>query len=126
MTSTPTSTRRSPSTRRWWVVGIVGVLAMSTLAVWWGLSATIGRVHWVNTGHEVVSDELVQVRFDLHRPVGRDVTCVLRAQDQYHATVGRTEVEVPAADVEGTRQVGEVRTSTRALTGFVDTCRYSD
>lgn len=112
--------------RRWWVVGTIGVAVMTAMAIWWGVSATSGRVHWVDTGFEVVADTRVDVRFDLRRDPTRPVVCRLEAQADSHIVVGRTEVEVPAGDASPSRHVEGVETASPAITGYVDECWYAD
>lgn len=112
--------------RRWWLVGGLAVAVMVALAVWFGLSATVGRVHWVATGHQVVSDAQVDVRFDLRRDPGRAVVCQLEAQDASHAVVGRTEVTVGPSPESPSRHVETVRTASPAITGYVERCWYAD
>ena len=51
MTSTPPTVSR----RTWWVVGAVGVIAMTAVAIWFGLAATSGKVSWYNAGFSIVS-----------------------------------------------------------------------
>jgi hypothetical protein len=112
--------------RRWWVIGTVAVLLMTATAVWFGLSATLGRVHWVDTGHQIISGTQVDVRFDMRRDPAREVTCRLEAQDVSHAVVGRTEVTVPPAAESPTRHVESVRTASPAITGYVEECWYTE
>ncbi len=112
--------------RRWWAVGTVAVVVMSALAVWFGLSATSGRVHWVDSGHQLVSGTRVDVRFDLRRDPAREVTCRLEAQDFSHAVVGRTDVTVAPSAESPSRHVEPLRTASPAITGYVDECWYSD
>lgn len=123
---TQTQDQRRVSTRTWWVVGVIGVLVMSGLAVWFGLSATVGRVHWTDTGHSITSDTEALVRFDLTRDPAREVTCRLQALDERRGTVGTAEVVVPPGDTSPTRHVEPVRTVTRALTAYVERCWYTD
>ena len=111
--------------RRWWAIGLVAVLLMSGLAAWFGFSATAGRVHWVYTGHEVVSESQVDVRLDLRRDHEEPVTCRIEAQDAGHAVVGRTEVEIGPAAGSPSRHVVSVRTAAPAITGYVDECWYT-
>jgi hypothetical protein len=124
--------RRGPSRldgrsrRRWWVVGTVAVVLMSALAVWFGLEATTGRVHWTNTGHVIVSGSQVDVRFDLSREPSREVTCRLEAQDAAHAVVGRADVTVSPSQASPSRHVESVRTAAPAVTGYVAQCWYAD
>lgn len=118
--------RSAPRNRRWWIIGGIAVLVMTTLAVIWGASATVGRVHWVYTGHDVVSDSQVDVRFDLRRDPDRQVVCRIEAQDASHTVVGRAEVSVGATPSSPSRHVGAVRTASPAITGYVDECWYAD
>ncbi|MGI8949327.1 MAG: DUF4307 domain-containing protein [Ornithinimicrobium sp.] len=123
--STPTD-RTGSSARTWWVVGVVGVLAMSAVAVWFGLSATLGRVHWVDTGHQIVADDRVDVRFDLTRDPTRSVVCLLEAQDVRHTVVGSVETTIGPVASSPSRHVATVRTAGPAVTGYVERCRYAD
>lgn len=111
--------------RRWWVAGIVGVLAMTAIAVWFGIAATAGRVHWTNTGFQVHDDTRIEVRFDLVRDPAREVVCRLEALDAGHGPVGSTEVTVEATPSSPSRHTAELRTVTRATTGYVDSCHYA-
>lgn len=120
-------TRLSPAQqRRWWVFGSVAVVLMVAMAIVWGLSASVGRVHWINTGHDLVSDSAVDVRFDLRRDPDRAVICRLEAQDRRHAVVGRAEVTVAPSTTSPSRHVEQVRTATPAVTGYVEQCWYED
>lgn len=111
--------------RRWWVVGTVAVVVMTVLAVIWGVSATAGRVLWVDTGHEIVSEDRVDVRLDLRRDHERAVTCRIEAKDHGHAVVGRAEVVIGPAPDSPSRHVVGVRTAAPAVTGYVDQCWYT-
>ena len=118
--------RSAPRDRRWWVVGVVAVTLMSLVAVVWGVEATRGRVHWVNTGFEVVADGQVDVRFDLRRDPAREAVCTLEAQSDAHVVVGRTEVRVAPSSTSPSRHVQSVATASPAITGYVDECWYAD
>ena len=118
--------RTSRGSRRWWIVGGTAVLVMTAMAVIWGLSATVGRVHWVDTGHEVMSDSRVDVRFDLRRDPAREVVCRVEAQDFGHVVVGRAEVPVAPSESSPSRHIASVRTASPAITGYVDECWYAD
>ena len=114
------------SRRRWWAVGSVAVVVMTALAVWFGIEATTGRVHWVDTGHQIVSGTQVDVRFDLRRDPSREVVCRLEAQAASHTVVGRTEVTVGPSASSPSRHVESVRTAAPAITGYVSECWYAD
>ncbi len=127
---TPVAPTRGPAgdeqrrRRFWWVFGTLGVLAMSAVAIWFGIAASAG-VSWTNTGYVVVDEQQVQVRFDLVRDPSRAVSCVLEAQDERHAVVGATTVVVPAEASSPSRHIETVRTATLSVTGYVDTCEYA-
>lgn len=121
-----TATARPTSRRTWWVVGVLGVAAMSAVAIWFGIASTAGKVHWVNTGFDVISDQQVDIRFDVIRDPGQAVVCDLHALDAHHARVGTGQVTVPAEAQSPARHIEPLRTVARATTGYVDTCRYVD
>lgn len=120
------ATRPAGARRGWWVFGTVAVILMSAMAVWFGIEATTGRVHWVDTGYEVVSERQVDVRFDLRRDPDRAVVCELEAQNYGHTVVGRTEVTVGPSDSSPSRHVESVETAAAAVTGYVTECWYAD
>ncbi|MGO0574869.1 DUF4307 domain-containing protein [Ornithinimicrobium panacihumi] len=124
--ASPERTGSGRSHRGWWIFGTLAVAAATALAVWFGISATAGRVHWVYTGHDVVSESQVDIRFDLRRDPSRAVTCELEAQDGSHTVVGRTTVEVGPTDSSPSRHIESVQTATEAITGYLTQCWYSD
>lgn len=107
----------------WWVVGSLGVALGVAGAVWFGLAATVGRVSWTDIGYHVVDDRTVDVRYDVHRPSGTAVVCVVRALDQGYGTVGVVEVRIPAGEATAVPRNDRVRTTSRAVTGLVKDCR---
>lgn len=115
-----------PNARRWWIFGGVSVAVMVVLAVIWGLSATVGRVAWTYTGHDLVSEDRVDVRVDLRRDPTRAVTCQIEARDERGAVVGRADVEVGPTQSSPSRHVLSVRSAAPAQTGYVEACWYSD
>lgn len=115
-----------PHARRWWAIGSIAVAVMVVLAVIWGLSATLGRVHWTYTGHDLVAEDRVDVRLDLRRDPDRAVTCRIEARDERNAVVGRADVEIGPTESSPSRHVLSVRSAAPPLTGFVDACWYSD
>lgn len=123
--STPGRTTHA-ATRRWWIIGSIGVAAMTALAIWFGIAATSGKVDWVNTGNSVISDEQVDIRFDLNRDPSRAVRCELVAQDYGFNVIGRTEVVIAPEDSSPSRHMGSVETVAPAVSGKVDTCSYVD
>jgi Domain of unknown function (DUF4307) len=114
--------RPAPGTGKWWALGVAGCAAGVAVAVWLGLSMSVGKVTWTDTGFQVLDDRTVEVEFDVHRPDGQAVTCVVRALDKGFGTVGTAEVAIPASGERSVHRKVTVRTTTRAVTGLVRSC----
>ncbi len=74
--------RPAPGHARAWVLGAIGILLGCAFAIWFGLASTLGKPSWTNLGYHVIDDRTVDVTYLVSRPIGRDVTCVIRAMDQ--------------------------------------------
>lgn len=114
--------RPAPGTLRWWLIGTLGIACGMALAIWFGLSSTVGKPSWQTTGYKVVDDRQVQVTFSVHRPGGAALTCTVHALARDFSTVGTLEVKVPAAAGDDSEQTVSLRTTSRAVTGEVKTC----
>lgn len=119
-----TTTSTAPQTRRWWVIGALGVGVMSAIAIWFGMASSSGKVNWIDTGFVLTSSSEVEVRFDLHRDPAREVECIIEAQDENHFVVGRTTTVVEPASASPSRHTATVATAGPAVTGYVDSCVY--
>ena len=115
--------RPAPGDAKWWVVAAIGILLGCAMAVWWGLASTVGKPSWTVLSYHVIDDRNVDVTYLVSRPSGRDVTCVIRAMDMAFGTVGLVEVHVPGSDASSVKRTTRVRTTTRAVTGVVKSCR---
>jgi len=107
---------------RWWAVAAIGITLGCAIAVWFGLASTLGRPTWTTLGYLVRDDRTVDVTYLVSRPVGRDVTCLIRAMDRGFGTVGQVTVHLSAANTSSVRRTTRVRTTTRAVTGVVRSC----
>lgn len=105
-----------------WLAGLLAAAAVA-MAVWFGISATVGHATWSPFGYKVIDDRSVSVTFDVNRPPGMALTCTVKAMSVDFATVGTLEVPVPPSSEADTRVTATVRTTSRAVTGLVDTCR---
>lgn len=123
MTESPPKPPRS--TRFWWIVGTVGVLAMTAAIVWLQLAGGTGRVSWNDAGFQITDEASIDIRFDVVRQPDREVVCRLEALDDNKNFVGSREVTV-APGQERSRQIATVQTIARARTGYVDLCWYAD
>lgn len=115
--------RPAPEQRKWWVIGIIGVLLGVGLATWWGISATRG-VSWQNGPFTVNNSRSVEVTFYVTNQDGRPVRCTLEAQDITHNRVGVRTVDLPASSYTTTSYTRTIATVARAVTGFVNHCEY--
>jgi hypothetical protein len=114
--------RPAPGAAKWWVIATVGILLGCAIAIWWGLASTLGKPSWTVMSYHVVNDQAVDVTYIVSRPTGRQVTCVLTALDSSFATVGLIEVRVAASSQSSVQRTTRVRTTTRAVTGIVQSC----
>lgn len=114
--------RPAPGTTRWWVVGVLGVGLAVAVAVWYGLASSVGAVRPTVTAYKVESDAAVVVEYRLVRPEGVAVVCRVSALDGSRARVGTVEDAVAAEGPTSVARTVRVRTSTRAVTGVVDSC----
>jgi hypothetical protein len=114
--------RPAPGTLKWWVVGTIGISLGVAIAIWFGLSATVGLPSWQTMGYKVVDNQSVRVDFEVYSPDGRDVVCTLHALAADFSVVGSADVPVPLAGHNAAKKSVTVRTTTRAVTGEVDTC----
>ncbi|MBB2894548.1 DUF4307 domain-containing protein [Flexivirga oryzae] len=115
--------RPAPEQRKWWVIGIVGVLIGIGLATWWGISATRG-VSWDNGPFTVNDSRSVKVTFYVTNQDGKPVRCTLEAQDITHNRVGVLTVDLPASHYTTTEYTRTIPTVAKAVTGIVDHCAY--
>ncbi|MEO5981556.1 MAG: DUF4307 domain-containing protein [Pedococcus sp.] len=114
--------RPAPGTGRWWVIGTIGCTIGVALAVWLGLANSLGQITYTNTGYDVVDQRSVKVEFDVYRPAGEAVTCLLQALDTSFGVVGVLDVDIPASQERSVHREAVVRTTSRAVTGIVKTC----
>ncbi len=122
MPSRTTLPRPAPGTTKWWVIGTLGIAAGIALAVWFGLSSTLGQPNWQTTGYKVVDDQNVRVTFEVSRPGGKALTCTVEALARDFSVVGSAQVDVPASSDETSTETATLRTTSRAVTGQVRTC----
>lgn len=114
--------RPAPGTGRWWLVGVVGVVLGTAFIVWYGVTTTVGRIGADVTAYRIVGPSSVVVEYDVHRPAGTPLRCVVTALDERHGRVGTVSDDVPASEATSVHRVVTVRTSTLAVTGVVDSC----
>jgi ammonia channel protein AmtB len=118
--------RTRGNSRRTRVIIIATAVAFAAVLVawlvWGGLLSANADIEAVDTGHTIVDDTLVQVRYQLTVEPGSTVTCAFQAQNSTFAIVGWNIVDVPASE-RRTRTLGaEIRTTELAVTGLIYRC----
>ncbi|GAB3607315.1 hypothetical protein GCM10027413_27240 [Conyzicola nivalis] len=101
---------------------IAFVVALVAWLVWGGLLSANSDFEVVDTGHTVVDDTLVQVRYQLTVAPGSTMSCALQAQNSTFAIVGWNIVDVPASDRRVRTLGAEIRTTELAVTGLIYRC----
>jgi hypothetical protein len=114
----PPRARRRPLT----IVALVVTAAVVLGWILWVVIDSRSPVHWTDVGFVIVSDQQVNVTYDVHKDAGATATCTLRALDRGKGTVGTAEVVIGPSRSDVTRRTDTVRTSALAVTGFVRTC----
>jgi hypothetical protein len=118
---------RTPSSarRRRWIAGGVGAIVVAVVVawvVWAGLLGGTSDMEVVDTGHSVIDDSLVQVRYQLTVEPGETVSCAAQALNSTFGIVGWRVVDVQASD-RRTRTLGvDVRTTELSVTGLIYRC----
>ncbi|MGP3536250.1 DUF4307 domain-containing protein [Microbacterium sp. RD1] len=105
----------------WSVVGILAVAAVVALG-WTTVQRSIESVNVDGLGYDVVDERTVTVSFQLTAPRGREIACVVEAQDEEHGIVGWRVVTYPATDTHAQAYEESVPTVSLATTGLVNSC----
>ena len=112
--------------RRGRILGISVAAIFAVILVAWVVWATFdgdgSKLEAKDTGHEIVSDDLVEVAFDLTIPAAAESRCIVEALNGKFAVVGWKVVTIPASDQTTRRITEQVRTSEKAVTGLVNRC----
>jgi hypothetical protein len=113
-----------PRTGRRPLVVVALVITAAVVLAWilWVVIESRSPVHWTDVGFRIVSDQQVDVTYDVHKDPAASATCTLRALDQAKGTVGTADVVIGPTTSDVTRRTDTVRTSALAVTGFVRTC----
>ena len=115
----PASPRRRRVTL---AVGAVASLAALGWVVWAGLGQAGADVRTSAVGFRIVSDQRVDVTYDVGKDPHRTAVCTLQALDRGKGTVGVAQVETGPTRERVTRVTAPVRTSALAVTGNVREC----
>ena len=117
---TPSSGRRTK-----WIVGSAAaafVVVFAAWLVWGGLLGAPTEIAVEDTGHSVVSDSLVQVRYQLTAEPGQPVDCAAQALNSTFGIVGWRVFSVPPSETRTRSLVADVRTTELSVTGLIYRC----
>ncbi len=107
-----------------WVLATLGLLAMTAVAVWFGLAASLTKPTWQTVGFAAADGEQgIVLKFLVRRPEGMAVRCQVIAKERSHAIVGTAEVTIPpewGVEVVTTQLI---RTTSPAVAAEVRNCR---
>jgi hypothetical protein len=107
------------------VVALVAVTVEVLAWILWVVIESRSPVQWTDVGFRILSNQRVDVTYDVHKDKDATVTCTLRALDQGKSTVGTTDVEIGPSTSDTIRRTDTVRTSALAVTGIVRSCAVS-
>ncbi|WP_434970109.1 DUF4307 domain-containing protein [Microbacterium sp. bgisy207] len=108
---------------RWAIaLGLVAVGAAIGWFAWMTVAGSLESVDADTTGFEVIDDRVVNLRFQVTAPVGREVACVLEAQDEDHGIVGWRVLVIPPSTEHTRGFVETIPTTAGATTGLINSC----
>ncbi|WP_068402750.1 DUF4307 domain-containing protein [Kribbia dieselivorans] len=120
--SGPILDRPSRANLKWWVIGVVGALAMVAFISWAIVDDYRNKAVWQDVRNEVIDDHTFRMEFTITRPEGREAVCTVRAMAADLSTVGSAEVTVPASTEATSRITETIRTNSKAAGGGVREC----
>lgn len=109
-------------TRKQWLWVVLGIAAMTAVAVVYGLGAAAQPVRWQDVGYSVDSPTDATVTFEVYLYSDDDAVCQLRALNQQYAVVGVAEHQVSRAAGVEQRITVDVTTVEEANTVMVHHC----
>lgn len=117
---TPSAARRT----RWVVVAsaLAFVVVFVAWLVWGGLLGAPAQFESRDTGHEIVGDTAVDVRWEFSVEPGTAARCAVQALNSTFAIVGWKIVDVPAAPTRTREFTERVLTTEPAVTGLIYRC----
>ena len=130
MTATPELDARygrsSGSLRRRRVFGAVAAAVFAVVlvawVVWGGLFGENAQLETRDLGHDIVSDSLVSVNFEVTSDADGAISCAVQALNESFMVVGFSVIQLPESDAR-TRQFTEpVRTTELAVSGLIYRC----
>jgi len=104
------------------VAGSVGLVVVIAWLVWGGLLGGDAALEARDLGHQITSDSLVRVDFEVTADAGEQVGCAVQALNESFTVVGWKVIELPVSDQRTRSFSEEVRTTELAVTGLIYRC----
>ncbi|WP_159449288.1 DUF4307 domain-containing protein [Demequina sp. NBRC 110051] len=108
--------------RQGWILSIAGVVALTGVAAWFGLSQASAPVRWQDVGFVIDSPTEAEVTFDVHLYTDEPVVCHVRALSVSYAEVGVAQTTVDPAEGSSQRITLDIATVEQATSAQVNYC----
>ena len=110
--------------QRWFAASVAVAFGVAIVAwvVWAGLLGDAATFVASDTGHVIVNDALVTVKFDLTVEPGTKMGCAVEALDESFTVVGWKLIDLPASTSRTRSFSVDVRTTEQAVTGLIYRC----
>jgi hypothetical protein len=112
--------------RRTLAIGISAAVAVAVVVILWvvwaGLDSASPTVDAQDIGYSRISDDQVEVRWQLTVAPGHEAWCTVKALDEHFEIVGWKTVHIPASDRELRAFAETVRTVSPFNTGLISKC----
>ena len=109
---------------------VIGLAAASGVAAWYGLAPSPTPDGTTDVSYEIVDSTLARATIAVQPDDTRGIVCAVRAVNAHDATVGFTEIDIPAdpaADSSTPHVVTtDIATTQLASTGHHESCWYAD
>lgn len=117
---TPSAARRT----RWVVIAgaVAFAIVFAAWLVWGGLGGAPAQFQARDTGHEILDDRAVSVRWQFTVEPGTPARCAVQALNSSFGIVGWKVVEVPASERLTRAFTETVLTTEPAVTGLIYRC----
>lgn len=117
-----TPERRARQRLLGWVAAIAVALVFVAWVVWTSWDGPAASIQSRMLGAKIVDDRSVTLTVEVSAPVGSPVSCALEVQNDKHAVVGWTIVDLPASDTYTRTFTQEVLTVDQGVTGLIYRC----
>jgi len=125
--STPSGPSGSltPRGRRFaiWLGAIAIAVAVAVMAY---IAFGIPTIRYKEVGFNIKGAESIELTFDVSKPNDWTLSCVLNALNENYAQVGTKTVTIGPSDEHEQRYSTEIRTTEKAVTAIVDSCKPTD